>query len=147
MPRRTDARPALRLVPTDAEAEPPITAFEGRQWHPSPRCSHEHLIVAPRDRRVQCADCQAAVDPFDALDFLARHLDRWRWHVDRLVGEAGRLERHLEELRRLERNTKARVRTAARRVPECDCGAQRWRTARFCMECGGRIVRNRRETA
>jgi hypothetical protein len=129
--------PSLRLVPgaVAGDARSPIRRAKGSVPRP---CGHRHVEVDPRERRVLCVDCGVEVDPYVALDMLAQEIERYDWARDSARNEAERARRDLENLRRLERNAKARVRTATRDAPACSCDPPaRW--GRFCRECGGRV--------
>lgn len=73
---------------------------------------------------------------------LAKDIERYDWARDAAKSEARQRERDLENLKRLERNAKSRVRNAIRTLPECTCEPSR-RYGRFCSTCGGRVPTTR----
>jgi hypothetical protein len=116
---------------------------EQRMLHvqePEKRCYHKRFTLEAGERRVFCADCKQPVDAFDALDYLARNVERYmherKGALSRL--RAARLE--LADVERQVRNAKARLRRAVKRDPvKCDCKGNTWGrgTGPWCSVCGG----------
>ena len=79
-------------------------------------CRHLLVLLNQDSRSLKCRDCGAAVEPFDYLYEAAtgdRNLLSTR---DALEYEIKNLREKLEELKRLERNIKSRIRTARRKL-------------------------------
>lgn len=75
-------------------------------------CRHRTLLVDEDRERVTCEDCNLEVGPMQALGILSRDFDYQQWAVDDLRKEHARLLKEVEELKREERNVKARLRRA-----------------------------------
>lgn len=79
-------------------------------------CRHKHTVVDQRARTVECDDCGASLDPLQVLWDLAcdhsRLLAEFR-HTERKLKRA---REDLEETLRLERNAKARLANARRKL-------------------------------
>lgn len=78
-------------------------------------CCHSHVTVCEKTRMLECQNCGAIIDPFDFM---------WEWACkDRnlqyvrkeLKKDIERLSTQLKELKRQERNTKARIRRVVNR--------------------------------
>jgi hypothetical protein len=104
------------------------------------RCVHDHVVVDSEARTITCDDCKAIVDPYEAIERIAYWVHEYRFWRDRYRDEARVAERTVKELKRVEVNVKARVRTAARKISACKCESQA-SYGRFCRDCGGRIER------
>src|SRR5579862_4512772 len=73
-------------------------------------CRHHRFQLDGGSRRVYCGDCEQEVDAYEALDIMANMFERVNGRYKRAAIEARRIEVRLEELKRQERNAKARVR-------------------------------------
>lgn len=79
-------------------------------------CRHYQLYVVEKYRHLECRKCGAIIDPFDFLFSWAcedYHLDANRKHLKK---ECRRLSDGLKELKRQERNIKARIKRAGHRL-------------------------------
>ena len=72
-------------------------------------CRHRETIVDPDKRLVTCKQCGTVMDPFDVLLRLSRMEREWTRNAKRLKGEAAKAAVKLKELRRQERNVRARL--------------------------------------
>lgn len=130
-------RPVLRAVTTPKAERAPI---HGTGQRPA-ACSHDVVTVDPRERRVTCDDCGAEIDPYLALHHLAGDIDRYEYTRQRAHDEAKVAREQISELRRVERNVKARIRSGVKRAPLCECRKENYKYShwRFCPDCGGRL--------
>lgn len=86
-----------------------------RDWdRPRPDCHgrHTRCELDQDEHRVYCRDCKAEVTAFDALARLADDFERYVTTRRAAAAEVRRLEKRAEDLKREERNTKARLRRA-----------------------------------
>ena len=79
----------------------------------SKTCRHLQAVVDDVARTVTCDDCGAELDPIAVLESLAQNHDRYAAARDRAKQEAKQAEERLAELRRQEKNAKARARRRA----------------------------------
>lgn len=79
-------------------------------------CQHARVELDTDVRRVYCRDCGDEVPAFDHLLWLARHFERYVSRVKEAKREAEMRERSLEEVKREERNAKARLRRVRSRL-------------------------------
>lgn len=93
----------LRVIDGGAEDAPIVRRPRDR------RCSHRKFEVSETNRRVYCSDCDEEVDAIDVLLFLAKHRERYVHAAKSARAEARRVEARLTELKRDERNTRARL--------------------------------------
>lgn len=87
------------------DADQPATRAD-REEH----CPHKRITLHEESRIVQCRDCGRRIDPFDVLVRYSSDWDRivrWRKEAERRRKLAGE---RLDELLRLERNARGRVR-------------------------------------
>jgi len=75
-------------------------------------CRHHSQLYCEEQRTIQCKDCGAMLDPFAAYLLIAQQYGRLATSVSYKKGEEKELEARIEELKRVERNTKARIRKA-----------------------------------
>lgn len=75
-------------------------------------CFHHRVIVYDRDRKLECENCGADVDPFKFIADFARK-QRWLQHCKE---ELASLRTEVDELKREEKNIKARIRRAKKKV-------------------------------
>ena len=77
-------------------------------------CNHHYVYILERERMLKCRDCGSIINPFDFV---------WEWAISGeiiknnrkwLLKEVKRLREKVDELKREERNTKARLRNAKR---------------------------------
>ena len=77
--------------------------------HKKGYCRHPHVLACEKTRMLVCEKCGAIIDPFDFM---------WEWgcgdrnleHIrKRLMEEVIQLDAELKELKRQERNVKARI--------------------------------------
>ena len=75
-------------------------------------CQHRYVWVVEKTRMLTCRDCEADIEPFDfVLEWansgaILNNNRKW------LLNEKKRLQARVVELKREERNTKARIRNA-----------------------------------
>jgi hypothetical protein len=81
-------------------------------------CRHRHSVIDQRARTVECDDCKAVLDPIQVLWDLANHYQRYHYTLDQTMAKVKKAEARLDDLRRQERNTKARIARAKRRARE-----------------------------
>ena len=81
-------------------------------------CKHKHSIIDQRARTVVCDDCEAVLDPIAVLWDLANHYARYHHSLNQTIRQVKEAEKRLEELQRLERNTKSRI-ARAKRKDDC----------------------------
>lgn len=75
-------------------------------------CAHRRIIVSKAAREVGCRDCGLLLDPFDILlDYANRDRVFASWR-----GALGKIKAELAVLKREERNVKARLSRAQRRL-------------------------------
>lgn len=109
-------------------------------------CLHRRYELVGEERRVLCKDCGSDIDAFDALEDLARRVERYIYERQENERKAKQSARALAEAERLLRNAKAKIRRAVGQGPVCDCPPEFQqlfaRGARFdfvwCPKCGGR---------
>lgn len=97
-------RPGLDELDRDAE-------LISREKEPN-YCRHRRLELDTDARRVYCRDCGDEVPAFDALDSFRRVYQGYTQRIRQAQAEAQALEARIEELKRRERNAKARVKRA-----------------------------------
>ena len=79
-------------------------------------CAHSRVLVDDIARRVYCATCEVELDAFTVLLRLAR--DEMKLQYDRK--EVAKLQHRINALKHDERNTKARLERARRRLKEAE---------------------------
>lgn len=90
----------------DSTEDAPLRRRRGRTRF----CLHRRLELDEEARRVYCSDCEAEIPAFDALVKFSREFERWVIARDRARAEAVRASERLADLKRQERNAKARLR-------------------------------------
>lgn len=73
------------------------------------RCRHKHIRLDEDAHRAYCQGCDVEVDPFAFLLTLAHEWERYSRHRQEAERKATSAHTRLEEIRRLERNARARV--------------------------------------
>lgn len=73
-------------------------------------CRHKPCTIDSDRRKITCNACEAQLDPFDVLLAVARDLDQYKASRAMYEKDAKRAFNRLEELKRQERNAKARLR-------------------------------------
>lgn len=81
-------------------------------------CAHFPTTINIEQRQVTCDACGAVLDPFAVLASIARNRDGVRMQAMHARNEINRLQARVEELKREERNTRARLRRRARTPTE-----------------------------
>jgi hypothetical protein len=81
---------------------------------------HERYRLDRDSKRVFCGKCGEEVDPFSALDDFARRWDRYTGELAHIRKEIASSRSENDDARRLERNTKARLRKAKERLESTD---------------------------
>ena len=73
-------------------------------------CSHRRVGFDKNERRVECDGCGKVLDPFDWLaNTLVGDWDHYTYELRQMKSAAERARNELEELKRRERNARARV--------------------------------------
>lgn len=87
------------------------------------QCQDPHYLVDSVNRMVECADCGAIIDPFQALENLARNHERINREFERLCEEAKKLEAYKPRLRVIKCLEERYSGTSNAMVPSCPhCG-------------------------
>jgi len=73
-------------------------------------CFHRQFELDHESRRVYCSTCEAEVDAFAALDQIRRRWDRVASSLRELEAQERRLRVSVNDLKREERNARARKR-------------------------------------
>jgi len=73
-------------------------------------CKHPRIIVCEKSRSLECDACGAAIDPFDFMLRWAKGDRCLEARKRQLEDEVKRISGSLEELKREEKNLKARLR-------------------------------------
>jgi hypothetical protein len=117
----------------------PLAVKERQTGDTSSYCLHRRTELDTKSQRVYCRDCESEVTAFDTLLRLAREPERWIWHRKDAERRANTAEESLRVLLKIEANAKARVRTALKKLPECECPIteRRYSPGPFCSLCGG----------
>ncbi|MDD3029801.1 MAG: hypothetical protein PHS57_05935 [Alphaproteobacteria bacterium] len=86
-------------------------------------CLDPHYLVDSANRMVECADCGAIIDPFQALEKLANNHERINSDFDRMREEAKKLETYKPRLRVIKYLEERYSGTSNAMVPSCPhCG-------------------------
>jgi hypothetical protein len=104
------------LFPLDEEGTEasPILTREGTGKGPRQTyCSHDRVELDTDARRVYCRQCGREVPPFDYLKKLARKFEQYTTALAEAKRQTRVAEANLAELKREERNAKARARRRA----------------------------------
>lgn len=96
----------------EGEGDPPI-----RRRTRTSFCAHRHSELDESARRVYCADCKEEVDAFGVLLNLARHRERYVGSIKRARSDARQAGQRLDEVKRMERNARARLRRLKQGLP------------------------------
>ena len=80
-----------------------IIKLEGRQ------CPHNMVVMIQKDREVRCQFCEALVDPFDHLLYLATLEENTRTMRYELAEECKKLREEKERLQKDVRNLDAKI--------------------------------------
>ena len=75
----------------------------------APYCKHQHVYLDQKTRLCECRECGATIDPFDFLWSWAMGTEKIENTRKRLEAESERLTKHVKELKKEERNAKART--------------------------------------
>lgn len=110
----------VELKPRTADDDAPVRARPRERRPKFCRCVRFELDEG--ERRVYCRDCGKEKPAFDALMVLRHEFEKWKETRDRAKGEAKAAQERVEELKREERNTKGRLRTAKARERELEVG-------------------------
>lgn len=73
-------------------------------------CWHKHINVDAEQRIIECRSCGAVLDAFDWLRNWAQEGWNLEYAYEKLQWQIDQKRKELEELKRLENNTKARMR-------------------------------------
>jgi hypothetical protein len=83
-----------------------------------PVCRHLRVLVSEDEHLVECRDCKAKLDPHRVLLGFAKEERHFYWSTNKARRELAKLHEALEDLRRLERNAKARLRRLRKKLGE-----------------------------
>jgi hypothetical protein len=75
-------------------------------------CRHRSIEVGSYDREVRCQNCHAQLDPVDIIIQYARE----ERHLEVFKTKAGSIEKRIYDLEKQERNIKARIKNAEKRL-------------------------------
>ena len=92
---------------TDRTPAPGLRAVRDR------RCSHQRMSVNANARRLTCDGCGAELDPYKALATIAHNSEKVRQWSDAATLAAKRLN----EIERLDRNARARLKNLGEEAP------------------------------
>ena len=73
-------------------------------------CKHRNVAVYEDEYRVECSDLEAPLDAHQVLLGFAREERSFRFAERRALSQLAKLTEEIEELKRVERNARARVR-------------------------------------
>ena len=108
----TDAETPTNTVEVDfSEERPPITRRE------APFCHHWRIELDEKTRMCLCLTCGGWLTPWEYLWAVARRDENLAARGNRYESEAKALTDRIEELKKEERNIKARVKRAAGNLP------------------------------
>lgn len=85
-------------------------------------CFNPHYEIDHQNRLVHCTDCGAIVDPFEALEKIARHYERIGEQVETLLEqrrEIANYKPHLVVIKELERRYRAQHFSMVPCCPHC----------------------------
>lgn len=118
--------PVLGLVQGEIAptASTSYASHGGTCWQHQPR-------VLQLERRVNCAKCGVALDPFDVLVSIARDHDRQKYYA----AEHRRRMTELDEMKAEEKRVKARTKAASRKDAQTAVDAERARTLAARRKC------------
>ena len=88
----------------DESITPEITTRHGKY------CTHRETEINAEQREVMCLRCGAKLDPISVLLTFARSRDQLRFTARRKLEEINKLQATVDDLKRQERNAKARMR-------------------------------------
>lgn len=80
--------------------------------HKGAYCRHMSVLINETRRTIECARCEAQLDPFSVLVEYARHERTFSWAEKNLLD----IRRRVEELKKEERRVKARVKRATEKA-------------------------------
>jgi len=104
---RSDPNADINEMKNFVEAEPPPEARD---------CTHPSILVNEYHRSITCRHCHATLEPFEYLLRLAKKETRIDWDLRALRAEIKRRREGLDNLKREETNTRARIKTASFRL-------------------------------
>lgn len=106
-PNVIEIRPGVQAPEAMPPADtPPVAGAEP--------CEHRAFILDPSTQTVQCRRCEAPIDPYDALQIIGRHWDRYASWVTHARAERERYRGEIKRLKEDERRVKSRLRRARR---------------------------------
>jgi len=79
-------------------------------------CPHDNILVSEFERSIKCRLCGAQLDPFGYLLSLAKKETRLDFQLRTLRSEIDRRRLEVENLKREETNTRARIKNAKFRL-------------------------------
>lgn len=98
---------------SDGEVHPLFPAADGdapvehvkQSW-----CPHRRVTLVRSSHKLFCKECGVELDPWERLSLIASERERLDQQRNALHSEVERLRNGVEELKRIERNAKARQR-------------------------------------
>lgn len=79
-------------------------------------CKHLLVLIDEHEKTIQCRKCKAPVDPFEWILNAAITERRIYQEASRVDSETKDRRKAIEELKRIERNLKSRIRNASKRL-------------------------------
>lgn len=76
-------------------------------------CRHRHVIAVEKTRMLECDHCGATIDPFDFIWDWANERVRFRYQNRELQLQCKETQKRLDDLKRQERNIRARIKRAS----------------------------------
>jgi len=101
-----------RHVDPNADINEMKNFVEDEQPQAMRSCLHNNVLVSEFNRSIHCRHCGATLDAFDYLLSIAKKETRLDWDLRRIRNEIERRREGLENLKREEVNTRARIKNA-----------------------------------
>lgn len=79
-------------------------------------CQHTHVLVDEQTRSLICKKCNTTINVFDFIMQLATRRERFFQSLEYFREEKEKLTKEVEELERKERNVKARIKRAQKKI-------------------------------
>lgn len=95
----------MPLFAAEGDDERPLSSAPERSY-----CRHDRAQLDEEARRVHCRDCGCELEAFAVLLQLARASERYIRQRDHAAREARQVQQRVQDLKRQERNAKARLR-------------------------------------
>ena len=86
-----------------------IIKFEKKEYRVVTSCEHNNVSIDRANKRITCRDCDAVLDPFDAIMGYSDALDDWAKRLDKYADDTKRdFARNQIVARRLENKKKTK---------------------------------------